>query len=232
MQLPSKQYRARPLVAAFSLIELLVVIGIIAIMAAIGLPALRGLGETTAIDAAQRQMLDDLALARLRAIAERTTVYLVFLGPEVRLTNFYNRKYTAYSMFTRRGVGEQPGQENPRFLMEWRDLPDGVFFPTYKFSNLVENAVNEYDRSFPSNSFPYPTRQGIALLPCRYLAFNASGQLAQQRDEIIPLAKGSIFYSRDGRADIVETPPRNYTNSFVRVNWLTGRARVEKVELR
>src|ERR1700722_20253329 len=68
-------------VKAFTLLELLVVLVIMGILAAIGLPAIRGMSKSNAIAAADRQMLDDLAYARQRAIAEHTTVYMVFVPP-------------------------------------------------------------------------------------------------------------------------------------------------------
>ncbi len=55
------------------------------------------------------------------------------------------------------------------------------------------------------------------------------------RDELIPLAEGSVFFaknSQDGYSaappDIVMKPPDNYTNRFIRINWLTGRASVDE----
>src|SRR5947208_15683085 len=69
--------------AAFTLIELLVVMAIIGLLAAIGLAALKGFGKGTGLAGAQRQLLDDLALARLRAISGRTTVYMVFVPPGI-----------------------------------------------------------------------------------------------------------------------------------------------------
>src|SRR5436309_6306153 len=69
--------------AAFTIIELLVVMGIIAILTTIGLPALKGFGKGTGMAGAQRQMLQDLGLARLAAINGRTSVYMVFVPTNV-----------------------------------------------------------------------------------------------------------------------------------------------------
>src|SRR3982751_4920729 len=70
-------------VSAFTLLELLVVIGIIGLLAAIAAPALKGLGSSNEIAAANRQLTDDLSFARLRAINDRTTVYVVFASPDI-----------------------------------------------------------------------------------------------------------------------------------------------------
>lgn len=68
---------------AFTLAEMLVVIVIIAIMAAISLPRLRGLGEGNAMNAAVRQLKDDVSFARQKAISGRTTAVIVFIPPDI-----------------------------------------------------------------------------------------------------------------------------------------------------
>src|SRR5437667_7571247 len=111
--------------AAFTLIELLVVMAIIAVLATIGLPVLKGFGKGTGMAGAQRQLLQDLRLARLSAINGRTAVYMVFVPTDIlqvfaktnnpkvlrQLTNLVSGQYTAYTLVTKRSVCDQPGQE-------------------------------------------------------------------------------------------------------------------------
>ena len=67
----------------FSLIELLVVVAIIGLLSSVTLPALRGLSKSNALSVTNRQIVDDLNLARLMAINNRSPVYMVFLTSAV-----------------------------------------------------------------------------------------------------------------------------------------------------
>src|SRR6476659_1841067 len=62
----------------FTLVELMVVMVIIAVLASISVPAMKGLGQANRSSAGHRQVLDDLAYARLKAINDRAPVYMVF----------------------------------------------------------------------------------------------------------------------------------------------------------
>ena len=198
--------------AAFTIIELLVVIGIIALLTTIGLPALKGFGKGTGMAGAQRQMLQDLGLARLSAINGRTTVYVVFVPTNVfdciarvaptdtrtrqQLTNLITAQYAAYALLATRTVGDQPGRWHPRYLSEWKRLPQGILIPPYKFDPALASAPDPYLRSFPmatSPPLPFPTGKTLLspVFPVPYIVFNSQGQLASGRDELIPLAEGA-----------------------------------------
>ena len=116
---------------AFTLIELLVVIGIIALLATIGIGAIRGFSATNVVAAGNRQLLDDINMARNYALAQRTTVYMVFvpalvdvknLNPTAlsdfqkkQLTNRFAGQFNSYNFVTMHSPGDQPGHGTARY---------------------------------------------------------------------------------------------------------------------
>jgi type II secretory pathway pseudopilin PulG len=239
--------------SAFTVIEMLAVVVIISLVATLSLPAIKGLTHSNVAAAATRQLMDDLALARQTAIASRATVYVVFVPPGVEgyksgravdfipSTNLYTKVYTSYALYMDRSLGAQPGQTNPRYLTEWKTLPNGSFISPTKY-NLALNSASLplYDQPFLAKlNLPLPLADSpLAPFPVPCVAFNYAGALVNPVtqapttiDQDIPVAQGSVFYNLVNGAvvpDVVETPPQTAAvYNRVRINWLTGRCRAE-----
>jgi prepilin-type N-terminal cleavage/methylation domain-containing protein len=285
-----KTRHGRQATAAFTLIELLVVISIIGLLAALSMPVINNFKPNYAASAT-RQLLDDLARARQLAVSQRTTVFMVFVPTNfwaqpacgknwtaedwLQASNLLDKQFIGYNFVSLHSVGDQPGSNTPRYLGEWRTLPEGSIIDPAKFGDfgpapvlqvytnnggppmLAYNiyGLHKTDRFF-KNPLPFPDeniRQYSPAYPyisVPYIAFDYSGRLVTfengqpvyGRDEIIPLGKGNVSYSRDpvtkvaimALPTVTESPPGNTTNAFnlVHIDWLTGRARVERQEVR
>jgi prepilin-type N-terminal cleavage/methylation domain-containing protein len=271
--------KSRRFIEAFTLIELLVVIAIIGILAAIAGPVLGSFKKGDAMLSGSRQMLDAMARARQLAIAQRTTVYLVFVPPSfwadpafppppaltqadrMAATNLAGMQYVGFNFVTLRSVGDQPGQGVPRYLASWQTLPETAFIAPEKFAlarnqyyTVVTNPIvspttglDVYGFDTTTNiPFPLPETAkvsgGHVRLP--YIAFDYLGRVVSEypfgRDgEFIPLGHGSVGFVKDPVTkrpawllpSVNDAPPGNSTNTFkvVLVDWLTGRARVERL---
>lgn len=238
--------------AAFTLWEMLIVLGVIAFMASMSMPAINGLRKTNVITDATRQVLDDLAYARARAIKDRTTVHVVFVPPSVTglpqgVSPIVDRlrtlpyQFSAYAIFTERLAGDQPGRPFYRYLRDWKPLPKGVILASQCYSTLSPAALwalPPMDRPLEYYPFPFPgATDPTNNLP--HLAFNAQGSLTYYTQTS---ASGAFLpqYLRigTGSADMqnnapvaTEAPPGNSANNLIRIDGFTGRARLERPEI-
>ena len=215
----------------FTLLELLIVIVILGMIAAISLPAMKSFGKSTAMSSARRQLLDDIAAARQRAISGRTDVYIIFVPPQILwryqsgapldwsalasddrrvATNLLGAQYTGYALFAARQVGDQPGRSNPRYLTTWRTLPQGTFIAADKYWGIPDTIIGVRTNipPFEYGSFPFPSTSGpLVQLPC--IGFDYQGRLIRRadlvpRDEFITLARGSVQPPRDADGRFIQ----------------------------
>lgn len=154
--------------SAFTLVEMLTVIAIIGIIAALTVPALKNFGKSDVNVSASRQLLDDIGRARQLAMSDRTTVYMVFvptnfwtlpnstslnsawwgsLTPiqQTNAINLLDKQLMGYNFLAYGAVGDQPGDHQWHYLAQWQSLPDGSFIPLWKF----------YNSTPPPNSYTY-----------------------------------------------------------------------------
>lgn len=188
---------------AFTLLEMLIVLIIIAIIAGLALPHIRGNSESAAINAACRQLVADLSLARQTAIAQRSTVAVLFVSPEVqsldlsspgwsaqdrqKIKELQGGVYTRYAFYQYRRVGEQPGtRETSGYISEWKALPDKTFIDPDEF--LANTSFFKVSPNNPQPKFHFPfTSSPVELIGTYglpYIAFDHEGRcVVIDRDE-------------------------------------------------
>lgn len=147
----------------FTLAELLIVMGIIAVIFAIAVPRFEDIGRGGKMRAALNELRSTLALARQWAIANREEVFVVlpddFSGVYTGLsTNEYAKALRSYAIYTR----------NRGYIKDWTYLPRGVYFVDNYNSALASNrtgsCINPNRNVFRSSTIysgaqaiPFPT---------------------------------------------------------------------------
>ena len=201
---------------AFTLLELLVVISIMGLIAALAVPALKNLGKSNLQAGAARQMLDDVGRARQLAVSGHTTVYMIFVptnfwcgtggnslvpapsngnqwwrglttAQQLVASNLCDRQLSGYTFVSLRSVGDQPGQGRAHYLDVWKSLPDGTFIAQQKFQPPAP-----YPTNFPYAGMqnpPYPVT-GKNMTYWIY-GFNLANNIPfPTQDSVVPANEG------------------------------------------
>jgi prepilin-type N-terminal cleavage/methylation domain-containing protein len=217
---------------AYTLLELLTVIAIMGIIAALAVPTLRGLKPNAKV-AATRDLLDAVGRARQLAISQRTPVYMVFLSsnfwtsvpaPQMGTVQpLLDKQLIGYAFVSLRSVGDQPGRHYPRYLSPWRTLPQGAYIPPEKFwvppgnpwptpilrlTNTSLAALLPIPQFSMTNNIPFPTESNPVTnspVTLSYIAFDGTGQLISGvpgQPELIPVSEGNVTFARDANTKL------------------------------
>lgn len=121
---------------AFSLAELMVVVGVMALLAVVAAPALRGLAGTGGRKQAIGQILGALELARNTALASGTNAAVVIPDNSFARTNYAFRSLAV--------VAWNPTNTNalPSMVATWFSLPEGIGIFPNSVSRLAKTDVN------------------------------------------------------------------------------------------
>lgn len=188
---------------AFSILELLVVIGIMAVLAAMTMAIAPGFLRSSAMSSSLSSVASAVSLARNEAIRSRKQTYFV-LAP----TNS-EKGFLAYAILRR-----EDGTNS--YVVPWKKLPTGVLFRP----DVAPNPL-------PSDNFPYPG-DGGASAEMRVISFVSDGalddgiHLPENKKPVLPLQVGT----RTGTGE--PTYQGDYITNQIVVERMSGKVKVER----
>ncbi len=174
---------------AFTLVEMLSVMGIIVLLLAATLPALRGLNQSGSRRGAVGTMMGVLDRARMMAISDGLATYVVFTCPVKDNESQLNPDLCgrAYAIFQDSdNVAFIPTQKTP-----WMQLPKGMAFKVKVLRGVTDDCISaRFDSVAPKNdgtdpSFPL---SGAAMangsptsVQLPYWKFDGTGAVTEQK---------------------------------------------------
>src|SRR5436190_12422838 len=198
----------------FTLLELLVVMGIMAIALAALVPAVTSLSKSGGRRAARNSLLGGIEQARAEAIKSSQATYVVFpaftSGTQSTLDRY---NYRSYAIFE--DDAANPG--NVKQLTEWKSFPIGVALRaagTAALSNLADPATLGVAFSFAPDT---------SAAPLKCFKFNANGEVQAPAANVLL----GIFEGYVNGSEVATTKDGSGNPSaveYLRVSQFTGRA--------
>jgi len=155
---------------AFTLIELLTVVSIIAVMLAASVPAMNSISKSSGRKAAVSNVMNALEQARALAIRDGEATYVVFMT-DASAPDTY--RYKAYAVFEDTNTTSNATQVQ---VTKWYQLPSGV-----SFSNAVLNSSNTSVNNLLVQNPTFQASKTFTFTPggkspaCPYVQFDTTG---------------------------------------------------------
>jgi prepilin-type N-terminal cleavage/methylation domain-containing protein len=205
---PLSLLTSRRLPSAFTLVELMAVVGIMGLLAAVAVPALKGLTGSGGRKMALNQVLSALEIARNNAISSGTNSAVIF--PDSSFSQGEAYKYRSMAVInwnaTNAGTNTMSGS--------WITLPQGVAFVPNSIINL-STLTNVSVRILATSK---------TLSSVKGIVFQSDGGLAENFYNTNLTTKG-ISYFEGTVTGTTTNPTSRMTNvETVRISRYTGRA--------
>jgi len=195
-----------PRLAAFSILELLIVIGIMAILATMTVAIGPGLLRSSAMSSSLSSVASAVSLARSDAIRSRKQTFFA-LAPEAGTLD--ERSFAAYAILRKE-------ETNFRYVTPWKKLPTGVLFRP--------DAVSSTNQ-LPTTPLPYPGDNG-STKSLHVISFVSDGALDEDlhsQKSILPLQAGTRMTAADQ-----PSYQGQYITNQILVERLSGKVKVER----
>ncbi|HTG28656.1 MAG TPA: type II secretion system protein, partial [Methylomirabilota bacterium] len=200
----------------FTLLELLVVMGIILIALAALVPAVTSLSKSGGRRAALNSLLGGIEQARAEAIKSSQATYVVFaiFGAGTAQTTLDGYNYRSYAIFE--DDAANPG--SVKELTAWKSLSTGVALRSAGIAPLSNLATSP-------PTFTFPPDRSATTTAFRYLKFNANGEVeAPAANVLLGIFEGYV----NGGSEVV-TGAKDGSNNplaaeYLMVSQFTGRA--------
>lgn len=218
--------RVRPNRAGFTLMELMIVIGLIGLLTLISIPAFQSAGRGGKLRTATFQLNTTFSLARQTAITSRQQVYLLFPDDHPPLYNgvapaHIEKAFRAYAMYG----------ENDGYLAEWRMLPEGVVFdPEIEIGNYHNFYMQQDGNLFLLEDIPFPANEDPAK-DIYGVGFRSDGPIhvGGVEDPTVFIAEGWTEYDIDAGTFLDWNYTPDIPLTAIRLNAVTGQSNIQEL---